>query len=209
MKVEELKFLKFEEFITSWLKKAKNLGKKKNVKMNAEFWLLNMQNFLEFFFLEHLQIEMEDAIEFGYVENLKKTGEKINSKILSTSLIFCSANSALYISNALKADSYEYALELYEKNSTEHKYIIQEIVSKYKNNFEKYGPSILDNVDDFIIMERLKSIRNNFEFRETDYKEIKKHLTTEFDSSLVFDFKQLYNTYSIFYNIQKAKGEIL
>jgi len=205
MNVENLKFLEFENFKKAWKKKAKSLGKKQNVELNANFWLLNVQNFLEFFFLDHLNISIEDAIDFEYTKDLEKAGNNINSRDLLDSLIFCSANSALAISAGLKYDAYEYALKKYGEGSSEEQWKIDQVVKKYQGNFETYGQVIISLVDDFILTKRLEHIKKNFSLREADYQAVKNHLTTEFNSSLVFGFDGLYNTYSIAYNKAKSK----
>ena len=203
--MKELKFIDFNEFKKKWKKNVEEQAKKKNIKMNAEFWILNVQNFLEFFFLEHLHLSIDDCIEFGYTKELEAAGNKINSKDLSTSLIYCSANEIFNLSDSLKSDAYNYALNLYKRNSQETKKVIAEVVAKYENEYDKYEQSIINNIDDYILVARMKHIRKVFEFREADYKAIKQHLITEFDTSLVFDFEDLYNTYAIAYHTQKAK----
>lgn len=190
-------YLSYEEFEILWTMKAKELGKEKNIILNAQQWLLYVQNFLEEFFLKHLNLTEEDFVNFGYRDDLIIVTKKISSITVLNSLIFIGANNNLNFKISLMENAYLFSLNLYMEHSKDNENTKSEIIKKYKDNFELYGEGIQNEISEEVLMMRLANIRDIFSFNKKELQYIKDNLDPEkeLDSSIVVDLNYYYKIY--------------
>lgn len=204
-KVENI--LTLDEFMVLWRLKASEIGKKKIIIQSGYQWVFTVQNFMEYFFVDHLGLTNDELVEFGYQKDLQNVFNTIKSTNALQSIIFVGANHSLNFNGGLLKDAYAFALDLYK----EHSHDVQEVkdaqIKKFKENYKTYGYQIQNQIPDELLMERLANISRGFSFsgKEIDY--IKESLTTDLDSSIVFEVKGFYANYIEY--VKSLKQEVI
>jgi len=187
--------LNIDEFEILWKLKAAEVAEKHNISKYSHQYLLMLQNFIEFFFLEHLNITDEEFIEFGYKKEMIEVTKTIKSTDVLGSLIYCAGNHSINFEHGLSRDAYRFALKLYEMHSKDNKSVKNERINKYKDKHDLIGRQIQRIIPDDILVERMINIRDNFSFSKKEVKYIQVALTDDIDEAIVFDMKDLHKTY--------------
>lgn len=192
MSKEEL--ITVDDFWELWKIAAKRASDSADInKMN---WLLMVQNFTEWFYLKHLNLNLDEIKEFGYHNTMKEVLSHIKTGDVIESLVYTGANLAFNLQEALRIDAYNFALDLYKKYCEDIEVIKKLVIQKYDRKAELYSQAILDSVPDELVARRMMAIEKSYSRLPADERKyINKALTTELDESMVFDIKDLHKTH--------------
>jgi len=182
-----------EELQVLWKLKAKSLGEKGSITYYAKQWLLYVHNYLEFFFLDHLNLSKEDCIDFGYQNDLETAMRTISASVIQESLIFIAANYTMSFDENLMEDAYTSSIQLYGKYSKETPSIKNKTISKYRHHFKKEGKQIHLIFSDKVIATRMIGIGMNFSFTNKEFEYIQNALGSDLGSSIVVQIENNYN----------------
>lgn len=188
----------YESFLALHKTLAKRASNTKILTNNLHQWLLYVQSFSEFFWLqEYKSLSKEDLIDFGIIEEYKKALKKITIGDIASSLIYCSANLAFIDPKvSIMQDAFDFALlMIYEKNYNDTK-VSSSLVYKLRGRGLELGEKIMDLIPCEVIDLRLAGIASSYpSFKKDELKYIKESLTDDLDSSVVIDLKSLYQKY--------------
>lgn len=188
--------LTLEEFQVLWRMKAKEISNEKIIIQSGVQWTFAVLNYLEYFFINHLGLDRDELIEFGYQEEIQAVFTSfVNTTHTLQSIVFVGANHALNFNGGLLKDAYAFALVLYEEHSQDVEEVKAQQIKKHKEGFMEYGYKIQNQIPDETIMERLAGISKGFSFSDKEIDYIKESLTTDLDSSIVFEVKGFYANY--------------
>jgi hypothetical protein len=160
---------------------------------------------LEYFFINHLGLDRDELIEFGYQEEIQAVFNTVKTTHALQSIVFVGANHALNFNGGLLKDAYAFALVLYEEHSQDVEEVKAQQIKKHKEGFMEYGYKIQNQIPDETIMERLAGISKGFSFSSKEINYIKESLTTGLDSSIVFEVEGFYKNYVDYVKSQKTE----
>lgn len=197
--------LTLEEFQVLWKIKAKEISNKKIIIQSGEQWTFAVLNYLEYFFINHLCLDRDELIEFGYQKEIQAVFNTVKTTHALQSIVFVGANHALNFNGGLLKDAYAFALVLYEEHSQDVEEVKAQQIKKHKEGFMEYGYKIQNQIPDETIMERLAGISKGFSFSSKEINYIKESLTTGLDSSIVFEVEGFYKNYVDYVKSQKQE----
>jgi len=195
-----MKKMDYNEFKAYYVNAANQHGAGIKIIRDSKTYLLYLHLFVERFFMQKYLKNNISRSEMKLMEMDKHISLAIDTWLkyennIALSLVFVGANYALMHLEGIKKDAYNVALEIYAGTNTDFYFEETEVLNMFKDNAKIEMEKILEKVPDIIITKHAHDLDSEFLLKKTTVKQIRKALTKELDSSIMFDMKDGYNNY--------------